>query len=593
MLPESQRGFAPTVRGVANSNATVTVRQNGYVIYQSFVPPGPFIIDDLYQTSSSGDLDVSVEENNGGVTRFTIPYSAVPLLQREGRIKYSLTAGEFRSGSPQKNKPQFGEGSIIVGLGKNLTFFSGIQLANHYKAIAIGSGLNMGKWGAVSADITQANSILADDSHHHGQSMRFLYAKSLNDLGTRFQLIGYRYSTEGFYTLDETAYDRLSGYRWENENLEGKAPILVDSFNLNYAKKGKIQASISQQTGHFGSIYISGSRQTYWRTSKTSDYLQANFNWMLKNVNYSIGYSLARNPWIDNVDRIFSFNLSVPLAEWLTKDSGPGRGSNLNNTAYATYSVTHDSNGKTSQQAGVSGTLLEQNNLGYSVTQGYSNQGGGYGGSTALDWSAGYGRVNTGYNYSKEYRQFNYGVSGGVIVHSDGVTLSQSLGDTNVLIKAPGASDVGVDNTTGVTTDWRGYAVMPYASPYQRNRVALQTTTLKNNTELDDTVLNVVPTQGAVVVADFKVRQGIRGLFTLLKPDGKPVPLGAVVSVKGDNTSQGIVGDNGQIYLAGLGLSGLLNVVWGHMPSQQCEATYQLSSGSENQAIIRAQLGCQ
>ncbi|WP_142793458.1 fimbria/pilus outer membrane usher protein, partial [Klebsiella pneumoniae] len=31
MLPDSMRGFAPTVRGVANSNAQVTIRQNGYV----------------------------------------------------------------------------------------------------------------------------------------------------------------------------------------------------------------------------------------------------------------------------------------------------------------------------------------------------------------------------------------------------------------------------------------------------------------------------------------------------------------------------------------------------------------------------------
>ncbi|MBL1723090.1 fimbrial biogenesis outer membrane usher protein, partial [Klebsiella pneumoniae] len=30
MLPDSQRGFAPTIRGVAHSNAKVTVSQHGY-----------------------------------------------------------------------------------------------------------------------------------------------------------------------------------------------------------------------------------------------------------------------------------------------------------------------------------------------------------------------------------------------------------------------------------------------------------------------------------------------------------------------------------------------------------------------------------
>ncbi|MCR2674151.1 fimbria/pilus outer membrane usher protein, partial [Salmonella enterica] len=35
MLPESLRGYAPVVRGIARSNAQVVIRQNGYVIYQS------------------------------------------------------------------------------------------------------------------------------------------------------------------------------------------------------------------------------------------------------------------------------------------------------------------------------------------------------------------------------------------------------------------------------------------------------------------------------------------------------------------------------------------------------------------------------
>ncbi|MBE0762786.1 fimbria/pilus outer membrane usher protein, partial [Escherichia coli] len=50
----------------------------------------------------------------------------------------------------------------------------------------------------VSVDITHARSQLADDSKHEGQSLRFLYAKSLNGFGTNFQLLGYRYSTKGF-----------------------------------------------------------------------------------------------------------------------------------------------------------------------------------------------------------------------------------------------------------------------------------------------------------------------------------------------------------------------------------------------------------
>ena len=52
-------------------------------------------------------------------------------------------------------------------------------------------------------------------------------------------------------------------------------------------------------------------------------------------------------------------------------------------------------------------------------------------------------------------------MSGGAVLHEDGLTLSQPLGNTNILVKAPGASDVAVLNHKGIKTDSRGYAVIP------------------------------------------------------------------------------------------------------------------------------------
>lgn len=86
MLPNSQRGFAPTVRGIANSSAIVTIRQNGYVIYQSNVPAGAFEINDLYPSSNSGDLEVTIEESDGTQRRFIQPYSSLPMMQRPGHL---------------------------------------------------------------------------------------------------------------------------------------------------------------------------------------------------------------------------------------------------------------------------------------------------------------------------------------------------------------------------------------------------------------------------------------------------------------------------------------------------------------------------
>ena len=43
-------------------------------------------------------------------------------------------------------------------------------------------------------------------------------------------------------------------------------------------------------------------------------------------------------------------------------------------------------------------------------------------------------------------RQLGYGIAGGLVVHENGITLSQPLGETIGLVKAPDAEGVGINN---------------------------------------------------------------------------------------------------------------------------------------------------
>jgi outer membrane usher protein len=107
MLPDSQKGFAPVIHGIARGTAQVSVKQNGYEIYQSTVPPGPFTIDDLYAAGNGGDLQVTIKEADGTRQVFSVPWSTVPVLQREGHTRFALTAGEYRSGNTSRKRPIF------------------------------------------------------------------------------------------------------------------------------------------------------------------------------------------------------------------------------------------------------------------------------------------------------------------------------------------------------------------------------------------------------------------------------------------------------------------------------------------------------
>ena len=589
MLPDSQKGFAPVIHGIARGTAQVSVKQNGYEIYQSTVPPGPFTIDDLYAAGNGGDLQVTIKEADGTRQVFSVPWSTVPVLQREGHTRFALTAGEYRSGNNQQETPDFFQSTAMHGLPAGWTLYGGTQLADRYRAFNLGVGKNMGYFGALSLDITQANATLPDDSEHQGQSVRFLYNKSLDETGTNLQLVGYRYSTRGYYNFADTTYRRMSGYSVETQDgvIQVK-PKFTDYYNLAYSKRGKVQLSVTQQLGRTATLYLSGSHQTYWGTDDADEQLQAGLNAAVDDINWSLSYSLTKNAWQQGRDQMLAVNVNIPFSHWLRSDSR-----SVWRHASASYSLSHDLNGRMTKLAGLYGTLLEDNNLSYSVQTGYAGGGNGDNGSTgytALNYRGGYGNANVGYSRSDGFKQLYYGVSGGVLAHANGITLSQPLNDTVVLVKAPGAGGVKVENQTGVRTDWRGYAVLPYATEYRENRVALDTNTLADNVDLDDAVVSVVPTHGAIVRASFNAQVGMKILMTLTHR-GKPVPFGALAT-SDSNQSGSIVADNGQVYLSGMPLAGKVRVKWGDAPDAQCVADYRLPPESQQQSLSQLSVAC-
>ncbi|HHK9387983.1 TPA: fimbria/pilus outer membrane usher protein, partial [Escherichia coli] len=79
------------------------------------------------------------------------------------------------------------------------------------------------------------------------------------------QVAGYRYSTQGFYNLSDSAYSRMSGYTVKPPTGDtNEQTQFIDYFNLFYSKRGQEQISISQQLGNYGTTFFSASRQSYY-----------------------------------------------------------------------------------------------------------------------------------------------------------------------------------------------------------------------------------------------------------------------------------------------------------------------------------------
>lgn len=93
MLPPNLQGYAPEVRGIAKSNAKITVSQEGRTLYETTVPAGPFAIQDL-NSSVRGKLDVKVEEQDGTVSTFQVDTATIPYLTRPGYVRYNVALGK-------------------------------------------------------------------------------------------------------------------------------------------------------------------------------------------------------------------------------------------------------------------------------------------------------------------------------------------------------------------------------------------------------------------------------------------------------------------------------------------------------------------
>lgn len=543
MLPYNQRGYAPTIRGIANSNAEVSIRQNGYLIYQSTVAPGPFEINDLYSTTNSGDLEVTVKEADGSEHRFTQPYSGIAIMQRPGHLKYEFTAGRYRAdNSDDANEPLFTQGSLIYGINNLLTMFGGMTASDKYQSVNLGTGIGLGEWGSISADATYAHAVLDNDEQHNGQSYRLMYTGLIETTDTNFTLASYRYSTQGYYSFADA-----------NE----KYTIFNEPWSFTYNKRSRIQASISQ-TVLGSSIYLNGYQQDYWGSGNKERSLSLGISGAIKGINVNVAYSYNKNSQAPG-DQMLSLGVSIPLDRWLPH-------------SWANYNISNTKNGYTNQNLSLSGTLLDDNRLSYTLQQSHTNHDGGDSSSIYSGYRSQYANLNAGfYTSSNDSQQINYGVNGGIVIHPGGITLSQPLGNEFAIVDTNDASGIGFTNQRGIQTDWFGNAIIPSLTPYQENTIRLDTTSLPEEVDSNDTAVTVVPTRQAAVKAHFDARKGYRVLVTLTRPDGRLIPFGALGSIDGTGIN-GIVDDSGTLYLSGVEEKLTLTVKWGNSAQQQCQA---------------------
>nr|WP_289712361.1 fimbrial outer membrane usher protein [Citrobacter amalonaticus] len=566
MWPQGKRGYAPEVRGVATTTAHVVVRQQGKVIYETTVAPGAFVINDLYNTRGQGDLTVDVVEANGQVSRFTVPYSAVPDSIRPGNWNYELAMGYVRQYYSVENK--FVEGVLQRGMSNVLTANMGSRLADNYQAFLAG-GVLATSVGAFGLNTVFSSAHVENNEKQQGWRVEASYSKTFTT-GTNLVLAAYRYSTSGYRDLQD-----VLGVRRQEKN-----GTLYYSDTLN--QRNNFSATLSQPMGDWGMLSFTGSTSDYYNNASRITQLQLGYSNSWRDISFNISAARQRSTYssryfssvndrdFDNesqrkyTENTVSLGISIPF------DFGSSRSQiNLDmNRSRDSRTATVGMSGTTGEKSSTSWALYSgiehNNNTGDSST---------WGGNIEHRTSVGAFRAYA--SRGDSYQQYGLGMSGTLVAHRGGITAGPYTSDTFALVEAPGARGAEIRNGQGATVDRFGYAILPSLTPYRYNTISLDSRNMADDVELQGGSKRLVPYAGAISRVTFKTTHGKATLINTTLPDGSQPPMGADVT-DSDGEAVGIMGQGGQIYARIAAQSGVLFVKWGKNAAQQCQVWYQL-----------------
>ncbi|EOQ72421.1 fimbria/pilus outer membrane usher protein [Acinetobacter pittii] len=561
MLPNSMLGYAPRVRGYAKTNAKVEVRQQGNLIYQTTVPPGNFEINDLYPTGFGGELQVSVFESNGVIQKFSIPYASVIEMLRPQMSRYSLTLGQFRDSNIKLN-PWLIQGKYQRGINNYLTTYSAIQGTQQYFSVLLGTAFST-PIGAISFDATQSNANFSDQSKMTGQSYRLSYNKLFSPTHTNLTLATYRYSTQNYLKLR----DAILIQDLQEQN--------IDSFSIG-KQKSEFQINLNQALpNQWGNFYLVGSWTNYWNQSTTNKQFQLGYSNQFKDLTYSL--SAINSETIQaggraNQDTQYLASLSFPL--------------DFKKTSLNLNSVLSED----SQILSLSGFTGSRLNYGASISsqdQGQTNL------NINGNYRTNYTTIGTSISYADSYQQEMLNLSGNVVAHSQGLLFGPDQAQTMVLVYAPDATGAQVGNTPGLSINKKGYAVIPYITPYRMNNISLDPQNMSTQVELVESSLRIAPYAGSVTKVQFTTKKGYALFISTTSLDGSHLPFAAQVYNQ-NNEVIGIVAQGSRIYLRTLLSHDRLYVKWGGKNTEKCELEYDITDQIKhnNQPIIMTKAVC-
>jgi outer membrane usher protein len=478
--------------GTATVPSTVDVFVNNQLVTSNQLPAGPFVIDRLPTVSGTGDVSVVVRDALGREQVLTQSfYSSTTLLAR-GLSQYSVNVGSVRDDY-------------------------GLE-SNHYGGALTEFSYRRGITDAVTLE--GHGEFLSGDSHAAGLNAAF----GLGHVG----VINFTAASGG----DANGSGFLSGVGFEHRGTN--TSFIVDSrwATNEFSQVGeptdpalRMRQRTLVQTGtglgRFGSLSLAYVRQTY-HDSPAQQTLS---------LTDSVSFG-----------RFGSLNLTVSRIH--TAASFPNAAQD-STSAYLIFVVPFDGRrAATLTSVSGSGAGAPANEVIASVTQSPPvGPGSGYrfSASTAGNYDADWRQQFSGADLEVEAAR-NQGLDGrsayltGAMTFLDGqLNSTRAINGSFAMVDVAGIADVPVyvENQLTTHTDSSGKALLFNLRPYEANKISITPEDLPLDTTIDSTTAIMAPPYRSGVVARFPVERVRGGTFRLITEDGKPVPVGALVKLRG------------------------------------------------------------
>jgi outer membrane usher protein len=505
----------PSLAGQAAQQSTVDVYVDNMKRLSRQVEPGPFMIQNIPVIAGQGDIRMVVTDLLGRQQVITTSYLRGFQILRKGVQEFTYEGGTLRRDYGAKSNAYesfFASATQRRGLTDRITLEGRAEVRPGIQTLGLGASYAMRGVGIVSAG--------AAGSQRSDEIGRLIYAEFSHNRRTLSFAGRMQRATQDFQQLGMG--------------------------ELEQATRMMLQGQVSKTVGDRGNLAVGYLRRD-GRTESSVRALTASFNHNVGRGQLSVGgtYALDRpGQYGVNVSYILRLgDRKAATATVNTAPSGTSESVEINRTipvgpGYG-YRVQHSTGAISRTDANLFVQTM-QGRFGMETTQ----------------------------TRSGTFMRFSERSS--LVFMRNHILPSQWLNDSFGMVEVDHGEHlpVFVNNQRIATTNGKGVALLPWLVPYNQNQVRLDGTNLPADVNLDLQDRMVVPMARSGVFLKYTPLSIGGATLILHTADGKPVPLGAMVTINAlPGESQVVL--HGEVFVTDIAYPAMVRVTW---ESRECVA---------------------